>query len=38
MDKETKAQIIADINAIMEKDEKDKEFLQELLAEMQEAY
>ena len=38
MDNEIKAQIMADIEAIMEKDKKDKEFLQELLMEMQEAY
>ena len=38
MDKETKAQIMADINALMEKDKADKEFLTELLEEMQEAY
>jgi hypothetical protein len=38
MDKETKAQIMADINAIMEKDKADKDFLTELLEEMQEAY
>lgn len=38
MDKETKAQIMADINAIMEKDKEDKEFLAELLMELQEAY
>jgi hypothetical protein len=38
MDKETKAQIMADIKEIMDKDKADKEFLQELLMEMQEAY
>lgn len=38
MDKETKAQIIADITAIIEKDEQDKDFLNDLLLEMQEAY
>lgn len=38
MDNETKVKIIADITAIMEKDTADKEFLTELLQEMQEAY
>lgn len=38
MPNEIKIQIIADITAIMEKDTQDKEFLQELLQEMQEAY
>lgn len=38
MDIQTKVQIIADIQDIMDKDEQDKEFLTELLQEMQEAY
>ena len=38
MDIQTKAQIIADIQDIMDKDEQDKDFLQDLLAELQEAY
>ena len=38
MDMQTKIQIISDIEKIMEKDKEDKEFLQELLQEMQEAY
>ena len=38
MPQEVKAQIIADITAIMDKDTQDKEFLTELLQEMQEAY
>lgn len=38
MDRETKISIMADIIRIMEQDKKDKEFLTELLDEMQEAY
>ena len=38
MDMQTKIQIISDIEKIMEKDKEDKEFLQDLLQEMQEAY
>ena len=38
MDIQTKIQIIADIQDIIDKDEKDKDFLTELLQEMQEAY
>lgn len=38
MDIQTKIQIISDIQDIMETDTQDKEFLQELLEEMQEAY
>lgn len=38
MDKETRIQIISDIQDIMEKDKEDKEFLTELLMELQEAY
>ena len=38
MDMQTKIQIISDIEKIMEKDKEDKEFLTELLQEMQEAY
>lgn len=38
MDIQTKVQIISDIQDIMDKDEQDKEFLTELLQEMQEAY
>lgn len=36
MDKETRAQLIADVTAIMEKDTEDKEFLKDLLMELQE--
>jgi hypothetical protein len=38
MDIQTKVQIIADIQDIMDTDTSDKEFLTELLQEMQEAY
>jgi hypothetical protein len=38
MDKETRIQIISDIQDIMEQDKEDKEFLTELLMELQEAY
>lgn len=38
MDTQTRIQIISDIKDIMDKDEQDKEFLAELLQEMQEAY
>ena len=38
MDIQTKVQIIADIQDIMDADTEDKEFLTELLQEMQEAY
>ena len=38
MDIQTKIQIISDIQDIMDKDEQDKEFLTDLLQEMQEAY
>lgn len=38
MDKETRIQIISDIQDIMEQDKDDKEFLTELLMELQEAY
>lgn len=36
MEIETRISLIADINAIMEKDNEDKEFLQDLLLELQE--
>jgi hypothetical protein len=36
MDKETRAQLIADVTAIMEKDTEDREFLRDLLMELQE--
>ena len=36
MDKETRAQLIADVTAIMEKDAEDREFLKDLLMELQE--
>ena len=38
MDIQTKMQIISDIQDIMDKDEQDKDFLTDLLQEMQEAY
>lgn len=38
MSTQERAELIADITAIMEKDEADRTFLQELLQEMQEAY
>ena len=38
MDIQTKIQIISDIQDIMDKDEQDKDFLTDLLQEMQEAY
>lgn len=38
MDIQTKVQIISDIQDIMDTDTEDKEFLTELLQEMQEAY
>lgn len=38
MDTQTRIQIISDIKDIMDKDEQDKEFLTDLLQEMQEAY
>lgn len=38
MDIQTRVQIIADIQDIMDTDKEDKEFLTELLQEMQEAY
>lgn len=38
MDIQTKVQIISDIQDIMDTDTQDKEFLAELLEEMQEAY
>ena len=38
MDIQTKIQIIADIQDIMQTDKEDKEFLTDLLQEMQEAY
>lgn len=38
MDIQTKIQIISDIQDIMDTDTQDKEFLAELLEEMQEAY
>ena len=38
MDTQTRIQIISDIQDIMEKDKADKDFLEELLLELQEAY
>jgi len=38
MDIQTKVQIISDIQDIMDTDTEDKEFLTDLLQEMQEAY
>ena len=38
MDMQTKVEIITTIENIMETDKEDKEFLTELLQEMQEAY
>lgn len=38
MDTTTRAELIADVTAIIEKDQEDKDFLLELLAELQEAY
>ena len=38
MDIQTKMEIIADIEDIMETDTTDRDFLKELLQEMQEAY
>lgn len=38
MSTQERAELIADIEAIMEKDEADREFLSELLMELQEAY
>lgn len=38
MDNETRIQLISDIQDIMTKDKQDKDFLQDLLDEMQEAY
>lgn len=38
MDTQTKIQIIADINDIIDKDKADKEFLEDLLQELMEAY
>lgn len=38
MDTQTRVEIMADIENIMETDTTDKDFLRELLQEMQEAY
>ena len=38
MDNQTKIEIISDIKDIMESDKQDKDFLAELLLELQEAY
>ena len=38
MDIQTRAQLIADVQNIMETDEQDKDFLEDLLQELLEAY
>lgn len=38
MDNETRLQIIADVNAIMDADTEDKDFLNDLLAELTERW
>lgn len=38
MNTQERAELIADVTAIMEKDEQDREFLRDLLQELMEAY